>query len=140
MKENLMIVKESLSINVGKFLLERGFELALGVGGRPIKGLADLADMDSLGVLHKDPQIKAKWWGLFGLIKPKRVFLGKIEFKHFNENEVGMWHFNASGKKYQTIAQNLTDEMSKIFKVKIVFKLITEYPLFESFWRHECCD
>ncbi|MCX6760758.1 MAG: hypothetical protein NTZ84_01445 [Candidatus Nealsonbacteria bacterium] len=123
-KVGLVEYKETLSIQVGNFLIAKGFIPGNSDGCR----LSTLCYMDHVGVLHKDPE-KKPYKRLFGLIteKPYPDFIGVIwlESRKYNAND-GNWVFNVIGRTNIQLAKNLADVLASNFNVKITLQLKCE--------------
>jgi len=123
--------RESLSIQVGRFLLSKGFDLASS------NGLAEhtLVQSGSLGILLRDPEAKPRKY-LFGLItrEPRRMFLGTVWFSNSPRGASEQnWVFEVYGRKHVELVRQLAEEMALVFNVKIVLHLVREQPDVETF-------
>lgn len=126
--------QEPLSIKVGKWLLEKGYESASRTGLALDLLTASEISPNSLGVLKQDPTAQPHTW-LFGLIKrPRRKnFLGVIWFKNTRQADEKNWVFEIRGREYAEQLRRLADEMGKTFEVKITLCLVQEQPAVETY-------
>ena len=121
--------QEALSIRVGRWLLERGYNLA-SIFGIPENSLGK---SEVLGILWKDPSIKPRLQ-IFGLVvlKPKRRFFATIflssSARGANKQH---WAIEMYGRKHIELVKQLTDEMASAFNVKISLRLVEEDDAFE---------
>lgn len=133
MKKRMAFVdyQESLSIKVGKWLLQKEFYPADHSG----MATQSLVQTDELGILWRDPEAKPRKY-LFGLIKqePRRGFIGTVWFSNSarGANEQN-WLFEMYGRKHIELVRQLTEEMSSSFNVKISLRLVREQPDVETY-------
>jgi hypothetical protein len=123
--------QEALSIKVGRWLLQKGFDLASCAG----VASSVLIEADSLGILWKDPDAKPIK-RLFGLIKlePRRCFIGTI---WFNNSARGTgeqkWILEVYGREHIAWLRQVAEEMASTFNVKICLRLVREQPAVETY-------
>lgn len=123
--------KEALSIRVGNWIRQKGFELS----SRDGTILDSLTEIPQFGILQNDPDTKLRR-GLFGLIrrKPRRRFLGVIWFSNSERcADEKNWVFDVYGREYVQVAIQLTKEMALIFNVNILVHLVREQPDTETY-------
>lgn len=123
-KEVLVAFEEAPSIMVGRFLLEKGFDLATctGVAER------SLTSTSSIGILRPDPDAKPQK-RLFGLIKskPRREFLGTVWFLNTSRRATEKnWTCEVYGRNNIDLIKSLAEEMAARFNVKITLRLVRE--------------
>lgn len=123
--------QEPLSIKIGRFLLERGYDHASSIGvANP------LTKTNALGILRKDPDVKPRK-SLFGLIthKPRRTFLGVLwlDDKVRGANDQ-VWVFEAYGRQYIELLKELSEDMTATFGVNIELRLVREQPEIERYY------
>ena len=122
--------QESISTQVGKFLLLKGLGLASNGG----VAMNSLYETSSLGILRKDLEAKPRKH-LFGLVtrEPRREFLGVVWFSNNADANEQNWVFEMYGRKYVEFVKYLAEEMASAFGVKITIHLVREQPDFETY-------
>lgn len=123
--------QEAISVKVGKYLLERGYDLASDEGlALPLVGEAN-----ALGILQRNQDAKPKKY-MFGLItrrEPRRVFLGVIWFRDSTRGATNEhWVLETYGRGYVELVRQLAEEMTSTFNVKITICLVQEQPKVEG--------
>ncbi len=128
--------EEPLSIRVGRFLLSKGYDLSNNIGYvNPI--VPKLIESSTLHILASDPEARPKRY-LFGLIPRKvpRLFLGTIYFRdcrlpNFYATEQN-WVFKMYGRRNVGRVEQLAEELSSTFGVKINITLYDQQSRFEE--------
>lgn len=125
---------ESLSTKIGRFIIEKGYQLA-DVCGLAINKMPFRTDV--WGILYARPDVQPKkyCWGLF-TSNPRKVLLGRLWLNNQGRNAIldGRWYFEVKGRQYADICTNLAKELKDKFKVNIHVELIDEEPELESRW------
>lgn len=120
--------QDSVSVEVGRFLLCKGFDLANDDG----VATPQLVETDSLGILRRDAKPRKY---LFGLItrESRRTFLGTVWFSNSRRGTNKHWVFEAYGRKHVELVKQLAGEMASTFGVNITLRLVCEQPDVETY-------
>lgn len=114
--------EEPVSIEVGNFLLTKGFKLASTTGMM----LKAPKEMRALGILHEEFTAKWKNFLLHTLLGKRREFIGTLYLQGDH------WFFEAYGRKHVDMTKRLAEDMTLAFNRGITVHLKSENSRYEA--------